>query len=245
MILVTVAAAAAAAAAAISTTVSTIKLYILLRKGALGSQYGCIDHLLLMNSVWQQVKSKYRSLVVAWIDYRKAYNLVPHNWLLECLHLFQFPPVLVSCLERLLPLWRTTLFLQLPGSDADVSVKCVIFQGDTVSPLLFCLALNPLSYLLDNLKGYKISAVTNLTHLMYMDNIKLFAQNNGYLPTLLDTVRQFSDDIGMQFGLQKCAKLSANRGKLPLTGSLSTLGDEIGELDYGETYQWFSRNWWH
>jgi len=49
---------------------------------------------------------------------------------------------------------------------------------------------------------------------MYMDDIKLFAQNDSYVQTLVDTVRTFSDDIGMQFGLQKCAKLSAKRGKL-------------------------------
>ena len=46
---------------------------------------------------------------------------------------------------------------------SEVSVKCGIFQGDTLSPLLFCLALNPLSYLLYNLKGYKISSTMNLT----------------------------------------------------------------------------------
>ena len=139
-------------------------------------------------------------------------------------------------------MWRTTLFLQLPDRDAvqlsDVSVKCGIFQGDTMSPLLFCLALNPLSYLLDNLRGYKISTTVNLTHLMYMDDIKLFAQNDTYLQSLLDTVRTFSDDIGMQFGLQKCAKLSARRGKLTLTGPLVTLGDEIAELNYSETYRY-------
>jgi len=100
-----------------------------------------------------------------------------------------------------------------------------------MNPLQFCLALNPLSYLLDNLKGY---AATNLIHLIYMDNIKLFPQNDDYLWTLLATVRQFSDDIGMQFGLQKCA--AKKKGKMTLKGSLSTLGDEIGELDNGETY---------
>ena len=139
-------------------------------------------------------------------------------------------------------MWRSTLFLQLPDSAvvhlSEVSVKCGIFQDDAMSPLLFCLVLNPLSYFLDNLRGCKISATVNLTHLMYMDDIKLFAQNDSYLQTLVDTVRTFSGDIDMQFGLKKCAKLSVRRGKLTLTGPLSTLDDEIGELDYGETYRY-------
>jgi len=31
---------------------------------------------------------------------------------------FSIPPVLVACLERLLPLWRTTLYLNLPNHNA-------------------------------------------------------------------------------------------------------------------------------
>ena len=77
------------------------------------------------------------------------------------------------------------MFLQLHGRAtaklSDVSIKCGIFQRDTLSPLLFCLALNPLSYLLDNLKGYKISLTMNLTHSLYMDDIKLSAQNDNLL----------------------------------------------------------------
>ena len=61
-------------------------------------------------------------------------------------------------------------------------IKYGIFQGNTLSPLLFCLAL---SCLLDNLKRYKISVTVNLTHLMYIDDIKLFAQNDSLLWILL------------------------------------------------------------
>ena len=42
----------------------------------------------------------------------------------------------------------------------------------------------------------------------------------------------------MQFGYQKCAKLSARRGKLILTGPVPTLESEINELDYGQTYRY-------
>ena len=80
-----------------------------------------------------------------------------------------------------MPLWEASLFLCLPDKDplklSNVSVKCGIYQGDILSPLLFCLCLNPLSYMLDCLKDYKMST-GNLTHLLYMDNIKLLAQND-------------------------------------------------------------------
>ena len=217
------------------------------QKGCSRGQYGCIDHLLLTNSVWHQVRINHRCMSVAWIDYRKAYDSVPHNWLLQCLRLFGFPSVLVNCLERLFPLWRTTLFLQMPSTApqqlATMSVRCGIFQGDTLSPLLFCLSLNPLSYLLDTLKGYKISSIVNLTHLMYMDDIKLFAPNDNCLQQLVDTVREFSDDIKMSFGFEKCAKLSVRDGKPVVAGPVFTLGDEIGESDIPLLR--ISRVWWY
>ena len=51
-------------------------------------------------------------------------------------------------------------------------------------------------------------------------------------------VRRFSDDIGMTFGIDKCAKLTVKRGKSMSTGPIMTIGDEIGELAYDETYHY-------
>ena len=45
-------------------------------------------------------------------------------------------------------------------------------------------------------------------------------------------MKQFSDDIGMEFGLEKCAKASFRRGKLTSTGNIVKDDDrEIQELD--------------
>ena len=73
---------------------------------------------------------------------------------------------------------------------------------------------------------------------MYMDDIKLFAPNDNCLQQLVDTVREFSDDIKMSFGFEKCAKLSVRDGKPVVAGPVFTLGDEIGELTYGQTYRY-------
>ena len=47
-----------------------------------------------------------------------------------------------------------------------------------------------------------------------MDDLKLFAKNDKDLEGLLSTVKQFSNDIGMEFGLDKCAKATFVKGKL-------------------------------
>ena len=42
---------------------------------------------------------------------------------------------------------------------------------------------------------------------MHMNNIKLFAKNEKELEILIQAVRIYSEDIGMEFAIEKCAML--------------------------------------
>lgn len=103
-----------------------------------------------------------------------------------------------------------------------IKVKTGIFQGDSFSPLLFRLALVPLtSELATPGYGYKISNTSApISHLFYMDDLKLYSKNDQEQVGELKIVKQFSDDIGMEFGLEKCAKASFKKGKLASTGNI-------------------------
>ena len=89
-----------------------------------------------------------------------------------------------------------------------------IIQGDALSPLLFIIAMMPLNLILRKCRaGYKLSkSQEKINHLMYMDDIKLFAKNEKEVETLIHTVRIYSQDIGMEFGIEKCAMLVMKRG---------------------------------
>ena len=118
-------------------------------------------------------------------------------------------------------------------------VRCGIFQGDTLNPLLFCITLTPLSLLLDYLDGYNTKVAGRLNHLLYMDDLKLYAGSDMHLETLLRAVHMFSADVGLTFGLDKCAKLSVVRGKLKPSGdAVLPAGVNIRELLVGETYKY-------
>ena len=52
---------------------------------------------------------------------------------------------------------------------------------------------------------------------MYMDDLKLFARTKTELETLINTTRIFSQDIQMEFGMEKCALLVMKKGKLETT----------------------------
>ena len=50
-------------------------------------------------------------------------------------------------------------------------------------------------------------------HLMYMDDIKLFAENEKELETLIQAVIIYSEDVGIEFGIKKCTMLIMRSGK--------------------------------
>ena len=113
--------------------------------------------------------------------------------------------------------WKTQLILTHESNTLttdNIIIKRGIFQGDSLSPLLFCISLIPLSLELNSLGyGYKIRTEW-ITHLLYIDDLKLYAKDDNELEGLLRIVKGFSDDIGMEFGLSKCAKAVFKRGKL-------------------------------
>ena len=74
-----------------------------------------------------------------------------------------------------------------------------IFQGDALSPLMFVIVTMPLNHTFRKLSArHKLSrSQENINHLMYMDDMKLFAKNEEY------TMRIYSQYIGMEFCMEK------------------------------------------
>lgn len=51
-------------------------------------------------------------------------------------------------------------------------------------------------------------------HLFYIDDLKLFAESQPQLQSLIVTTKIFSNAIKMTFGLDKCASLTIKKGML-------------------------------
>ena len=115
---------------------------------------------------------------MTWTNYKKAYDMVPHSWIKECLDLFRvaenFETLLVNSMEK----WRVML---CAGNSelGEVDIKRGIFQGDSLSPLVFVLALIPLSLILRKAKAaYEFSgSKEKINHLLFMDDLKLHSRN--------------------------------------------------------------------
>ena len=89
---------------------------------------------------------------MAWIDDMKAYDMVPHSWIKKCLELFGVAESIKMLLVNSMKKWRVIL---CAGNSKlrEVHIKRGIFQGDSLSPLVFILALIPLSLILRKAKA--------------------------------------------------------------------------------------------
>ena len=72
-----------------------------------------------------------------------------------------------------------------------------------------------------------------------MDNTKLFAKNEKELETLIHAVRIYSQDIKMEFDIEKCAMLVMKSGKRHMIDRMELPNHErIRTLGENETYKY-------
>ena len=95
-------------------------------------------------------------LSITWIDYKKAFDSVPHSWIEKCLETFKISPDLQNYHSHSMCLWKTTLVLNTMENIVnalDININSGIFQLNSLCPILFCIKLLPISKRLNN-KGY-------------------------------------------------------------------------------------------
>lgn len=206
---------------------------------------GCKELLVIDQILTKQARRKLRNISVAWVDYTKAFDSVPHSWLLKVLRMHGVAESVIKLLGHLMQTWRTSLVLRGGGcmvESQQIRIKRGIFQGDTLSPVWFCLALNPLSMLLNNTRyGYVISKSRNIliSHHLYMDDLKLYAANSDQILRQLEIVAAFSESIKMQMGVEKCAVLNVKRGKIQESEQITLMSCmTIPTLNNNDSYKY-------
>ena len=151
---------------------------------------------------------------MAWIDFRKAYDMVPHSWILKTLDLVGTAGNIIELLKRSMQSWRTVLFSG-KNKIGKVNIRRGFFQGESLPPLLFVVALIPVTIIHRTLiQGYSFGKrKESLNLLLFMDDLRLYGSNDNEIGSLVKVVKIVSGVTGMQFGFDKCAVLKMKRGK--------------------------------
>ena len=74
-----------------------------------------MDCLLLDQSIGLDAKIMGKPLSVAWIDYEKAYDRVPHKWVMKVLKTIKCPGWIRRCIELFSKHWAAVLELRTVG----------------------------------------------------------------------------------------------------------------------------------
>ena len=103
--------------------------------------------------------------------------------------------------------WKTVF-----TSNEDIFIQRGIFQGESLSPLVFIIILIPLSMILNSTNyGCLLSKETPINNLLFMDDL-LYDKTERELQSLVHTVQIISKDIGMEFGIDKCSTVHIKKG---------------------------------
>ena len=106
---------------------------------------------------------------------------------------------------------------------------------------MFVLALIPLSLILRKAEAtYEFSeSKEKINHLLSMDDLKLHSRSEKRLDSLVQTVRVFSEDIEMEFCIEKCATLVMQKEKVVKSVDIELPdGKVIKSLQEGESYKY-------
>ena len=172
--------------------------------GGKPGSWGCTDQLLINKMILDEVKKNRRNLYMMWFDYKKAFDSVPHDWIIKALKLAKVPDEIVKTVMNLMEIWSTQLSLNDMTTNL-IKYLCGILQGDCLSLILFILSVNPLSFLLNKLPGYNAGPPgkrnTKITDLIFLDDLKTYAQ---------DEIRATVSTSLSQKRLSKCCLKSDN-----------------------------------
>ena len=139
------------------------------RKGSRGSA----ELLYIDQHILNESKTRQKNLDMAWIDYKKTWygSTKLDNRMYKISH------EVINFIEKT----KKTMRVKLTAggrSLAETRIQRGIFQGYALSPLLFIITMMPLNHILRKCTaGYILSrSQDKINHLMYMDDIKLFAK---------------------------------------------------------------------
>ena len=168
------------------------------QKGCRRGYRGRKDYLMFDKVIMTDCKQRKTGHAMGWIDYQKAYDLVPHSWISETLEMVGVAEGIRKFLCRIMKKWTTNL--ECGGQHlAKINIKRGIFQGDSLSPLLFTICLIPLSVMLREAKhGYQLNRSTsgNVNHLLYMDDLKLYGSNKRHFGSDRQNIQtRYKDEV--------------------------------------------------
>ena len=161
-----------------------------------------------------EVRENQRDIAVAYYDYRKAYDMVHHVWMLRVYEWMGIAEKVRKVIGELTKRWKTHLEVKVGYTIMKsrwINIKKRFLQSDTFFPVGFCSTEIPVMMLLEETDGYKMGPLGNRiikrTHNLFIGDLKTYQQNHQKLKMGNEILRQASMDTGAIYGVKKCAEI--------------------------------------
>ena len=120
--------------------------------------WGCLEQLMINKTILEELTENRRSLIKMWLDYQKAFDSVPHEWLIKALELAKIPERIKTPIKTLMKKWSTNVNIQSGVTFIEsqpIQYLRGMFQGDSLSILLFIFSVS-------SLQGYRVIALAKM-----------------------------------------------------------------------------------
>jgi hypothetical protein len=154
-----------------------------------------------------------QDLYAVYIDFSSAFNTIDHDLLLQIMYDLGLPDDLIRVVRDLYKQARTTVRTE-HGHTAPIPIERGTVQGDTLSPALFIIFLEPLlRWLHAGGRGYHYGGCLtgnlndryHLSSAAYADDLGVLTNSALDLQVQCDKISQYSAWAGLQVNHSKCA----------------------------------------
>ena len=170
--------------------------------------FSTTDHLFTLNQVIEKAEEYQIDLHLAFVDFRKAFDSINHEFMLQALKNQGVPHIYIKIIEEMYTDLKARIITDVKGEL--FGIKKGVKQGDPLSPIIFCAALEEIFKKLNwENKGTRING-TYLSNLRFADDVVIIAKNSKELGEMIGELKEESQKGGLLMNVSKTKIMSKN-----------------------------------
>ena len=75
------------------------------QKGCHKCSRGTAELLYIDQHILNESNTRRKNLAIDWIDYKKAYDMVPQSWIINCLKMYKISDEVINFIEKIMKTW--------------------------------------------------------------------------------------------------------------------------------------------
>ena len=202
-------------------------------KKGMGTREGIFNFRMIL----EKLTEKNKMIYVCFIDYKKAFDRVYHEKLIDTLKQLEVDGKDLTLIKNLY--WNQTASIQTEdGYSASFPIKRGVRQGCVMSPSLFNVYTDRIFREFEEMPGVKLSG-EYINNLRYADDTVLLAETEEELQKLVDTVKEGSLKYGLEMNTKKTKTMIVRRNVKEEVRVNIKVGEAI--LEQVKSYQYLGQ----